>query len=57
MDSKFTKLKGAVIDGRTIFTGGSDCLLRIHDTNKPDDEPGFHDEHTDGITSLSCSVS
>ena len=42
---------------RTIFTGGSDCLVRIHRADDPDSEPGFHDDHTDAITSLSCSVS
>ncbi|WVQ98084.1 hypothetical protein IAU59_005206 [Kwoniella sp. CBS 9459] len=42
-------------DGATIFTGGSDCLVRIHKVDSPDSEPGFHDNHTDAITSLSCS--
>jgi hypothetical protein len=41
---------------RTIFTGGSDCLVRIHKAGDPDSEPGFHDNHTDEITSLTCSV-
>ena len=42
---------------RTIFTGGSDCLVRIHKANEPDSEPGFHDNHEDAVTSLTCEVS
>ncbi|WRT64744.1 uncharacterized protein IL334_001678 [Kwoniella shivajii] len=42
-------------DGSTIFTGGSDCLVRIHKADNPDSEPGFHDNHTDAVTSLTCS--
>ena len=42
---------------RTVFTGGTDCLVRIHNAVEPDSEPGFHDNHTDAITSLACSVS
>nr|XP_019008454.1 chromosome transmission fidelity protein 4 [Kwoniella pini CBS 10737]OCF47235.1 chromosome transmission fidelity protein 4 [Kwoniella pini CBS 10737] len=42
-------------DGSTIFTGGSDCLVRIHKADQPDSEPGFHDNHTDAVTSLTCS--
>ncbi|WWD07638.1 hypothetical protein V865_005739 [Kwoniella europaea PYCC6329] len=42
-------------DGATIFTGGSDCLVRIHKADQPDSEPGFHDNHTDAVTSLTCS--
>ncbi|WVR04655.1 hypothetical protein IAU60_001666 [Kwoniella sp. DSM 27419] len=42
-------------DGATIFTGGSDCLVRIHKADNPDAEPGFHDNHTDAVTSLTCS--
>jgi chromosome transmission fidelity protein 4 len=41
---------------RTIFTGGSDCLVRIHKANDPDAEPGFHDNHEDAVTSISCTV-
>lgn len=41
---------------RTIFTGGTDSLVRIHKADDPASEPGFFDEHTDAITSLSCSV-
>ncbi|EIW71228.1 hypothetical protein TREMEDRAFT_28047 [Tremella mesenterica DSM 1558] len=44
-------------DGSTIFTGGADCLVRIHRADDPDAEPGFHDDHTDAVTSLSCSNS
>ncbi|WWC86877.1 uncharacterized protein L201_001756 [Kwoniella dendrophila CBS 6074] len=44
-------------DGATIFTGGSDCLVRIHKADQPDSEPGFHDNHTDAVTSLTCSKS
>lgn len=40
---------------RTIFTGGTDCLVRIHNVADPDSEPGFHDNHTDAITSLTAS--
>jgi len=43
-------------DSRTIFTGGSDCLVRIHKANEPDSEPGFHDNHEDAVTSLTCEV-
>ena len=42
---------------RTMFTGGSDCLVRIHKANEPDSEPGFHDNHEDAVTSLTCEVS
>lgn len=42
---------------RTIFTGGSDCLVRIHEADNPESEPGFHDEHTEAVTCLACSVS
>ncbi|KAE8539030.1 hypothetical protein D1P53_005400 [Cryptococcus gattii VGV] len=42
-------------DGRTIFTGGSDCLVRIHEADNPESEPGFHDEHTEAVTCLACS--
>nr|XP_031860604.1 uncharacterized protein CI109_003935 [Kwoniella shandongensis]KAA5527676.1 hypothetical protein CI109_003935 [Kwoniella shandongensis] len=42
-------------DGATIFTGGSDCLVRIHKADDPDSEPGFHDNHSDAVTSLTCS--
>ena len=41
---------------RTIFTGGSDCLVRIHKAYEPDSEPGFHDNHEDAVTSLTCEV-
>jgi chromosome transmission fidelity protein 4 len=41
---------------RAIFTGGSDCLVRIHKANEPDSEPGFHDNHEDAVTSLTCAV-
>ncbi|ORY30355.1 hypothetical protein BCR39DRAFT_529347 [Naematelia encephala] len=43
-------------DGATIFTGGSDCLVRIHKADDPESEPGFHDDHTDAVTSLTCSA-
>ncbi|KAK8847432.1 hypothetical protein IAR55_005290 [Kwoniella newhampshirensis] len=42
-------------DGAAIFTGGSDCLVRIHKSSDPDSEPGFHDNHSDAVTSLTCS--
>ncbi|WVQ83266.1 hypothetical protein IAT38_005405 [Cryptococcus sp. DSM 104549] len=42
-------------DGATIFTGGTDCLVRIHKADNPDSEPGFMDDHQEAITSLSCS--
>lgn len=29
--------------------------MRIHNVEDPDAEPGFHDNHTDAITSLSSS--
>lgn len=31
--------------------------MRIHEVDRPDAEPGFHDNHDEPITSLSCSVS
>ncbi|OWZ76111.1 chromosome transmission fidelity protein 4 [Cryptococcus neoformans Tu401-1] len=43
------------LDGTTIFTGGSDCLVRIHEADNPESEPGFHDEHTEAVTCLACS--
>jgi chromosome transmission fidelity protein 4 len=49
--------RGARLTYRTIFTGGSDCLVRIHKVNEPDSEPGFHDNHEDAVTSLTCEVS
>jgi hypothetical protein len=49
--------RGARLTYRTIFTGGSDCLVRIHKANEPDSEPGFHDNHEDAVTSLTCEVS
>jgi hypothetical protein len=32
-------------------------LVRIHKANEPDSEPGFHDNHEDAVTSLTCEVS
>jgi hypothetical protein len=59
MDSEFFSWKESVrieLINRTIFTGGSDCLVRIHKANDPDAEPGFHDNHEDAVTSISCTV-
>lgn len=42
-------------NSRTIYTGGVDCLVRIHDAVNPDSEPGFHDDHTESVTSLTAS--
>jgi hypothetical protein len=42
---------------RTLFTGGSDCMLRYHNVNEPDTEPGFFDEHRDPITCLATTAS
>ncbi|ORX33917.1 hypothetical protein BD324DRAFT_584077 [Kockovaella imperatae] len=44
-------------DGKTVFTGGTDCLVRIHKADDPASEPSFHDNHTEPITSLACSRS
>nr|ODN89447.1 chromosome transmission fidelity protein 4 [Cryptococcus depauperatus CBS 7841] len=43
-------------DGATIFTGGSDCLVRIHQADSPDSEPGFYDEHDEPVTAMACSA-
>lgn len=43
-------------DGNVIFTGGQDCLVRIHQVANPNSEPGFHDQHEEAVTSLTCSV-
>lgn len=45
-----------LIEHSTIFTGGTDCLVRIHKAGAPDAEPGFYDEHQKAVTSLACSV-
>ena len=50
------KSEKGTLTHRTIFTGGSDCLVRIHKANEPDSEPGFHDNHEDAVTSLTCEV-
>jgi chromosome transmission fidelity protein 4 len=39
----------------TIFTGGNDCLVRIHNAEEPDSEPGFHDDHGESVTSLAAT--
>ncbi|TYJ56899.1 hypothetical protein B9479_002344 [Cryptococcus floricola] len=42
-------------DGATIFTAGSDCLVRIHKADNPESEPGFHDDHHEDVTCLASS--
>ncbi|KAL1411681.1 DNA polymerase alpha accessory factor Mcl1 [Vanrija albida] len=42
-------------DGQTIFTGGTDSLVRIHRVSEPDSEPDFLDNHHDAVTSLAAS--
>ena len=41
----------------TIYTGGVDALVRIHESGDRMVEPGFLDEHREEITCLDCSVS
>ncbi|KLT43277.1 WD40 repeat-like protein [Cutaneotrichosporon oleaginosum] len=43
-------------DGKTIYTAGADCLVRLHDAADPDAEPGFHDEHKEAVTSITASA-
>ncbi|BEJ14934.1 hypothetical protein CspHIS471_0407010 [Cutaneotrichosporon sp. HIS471] len=43
-------------DGKTIYTAGADCLVRIHDAAAPDAEPGFHDEHAEPVSSITAST-
>ncbi|WVQ75997.1 hypothetical protein IAR50_005633 [Cryptococcus sp. DSM 104548] len=42
-------------DGATVFTAGTDCLVRIHKADNPESEPGFHDDHQEDVTCLASS--